>query len=144
MIAGISDAFWQIPLHPNERKFFVAKFQGQFLNFVRIAQGSRAAPLTFCAVMGMLTRFAEALFFRDAGYRNHPEEARLQVYTDDPWLIARGKQSQINRTFAVLMIAWELFGLPVATYKAVCGVCLKWIGVKLEVSPREVKVHYSN
>ena len=141
MIADISDAFWQIPLHPNERKFFVAKFQGRFLSFVRTAQGSRAAPLTFCAVMAMLTRFAQALFFRDAGCRNHPEEARLQVYTDDPWLIARGSQSQINRTFAVLMIAWELFGLPVATHKAVRGVCLKWIGMKLEVSPREVKVH---
>eukprot|EP00435_Cladocopium_sp_Y103_P040827 s1627_g11.t1 len=141
LIADISDAFWQIPVHPQERRFFVAKFQGRFLSFVRTAQGSRAAPLTFCAVMAMLSRFAQALFFRDAGCHNHPEEARLQVYTDDPWLIARGSQSQINRTFAVLMIAWELFGLPVATHKAVRGVCLKWIGMKLEVSPSEVKVH---
>ena len=141
MIADISDAFWQIPLHPKERKFFVAKFKSRYLCFVRTAQGSRAAPLTFCAFMSMLARFAQSLFFRDHPHNRHPEDARLQTYTDDPWLIARGTPQQINKIFATLMITWELFGLPVATHKAVRGTCLKWVGMKLEVSPCQVKVH---
>jgi len=141
MIADISDAFWQIPLHPKERKFFVAKFKSRYLCFVRTAQGPRAAPLTFCAFMSMLARFAQSLFFRDHPHNRHPEDARLQTYTDDPWLIARGTPQQINKIFATLMITWELFGLPVATHKAVRGTCLKWVGMKLEVSPCQVKVH---
>ena len=55
LIADVSDAFWLIPLAPVERKFFVAQFRGKYLVFLRTAQGSRTAPLTFCAIGGCIT-----------------------------------------------------------------------------------------
>ena len=65
LIADISDAFWLIPLHPKERRFFVASFQGKFLVFERTAKGSRGAPLTFCTIMGLATRLLQSLLLRD-------------------------------------------------------------------------------
>lgn len=52
-IADIVDAFWLVPLHPTERRFFCAKLRVKFYMFTRTAQGSRMAPLTFAAVMAM-------------------------------------------------------------------------------------------
>eukprot|EP00439_Symbiodinium_sp_Y106_P072133 s436_g13.t1 len=78
LIADISDAFWLIPLHPKERRFFVASFQGKFLVFERTAKGSRGAPLTFCTIMGLATRLLQSLL----------------VYTGDPWIIAKGTPTQ--------------------------------------------------
>ena len=53
LIADVSDAFWLVPLEPRERRFFVAKFRGKFLVFLRTAQGSRTVPLTFCTIMSL-------------------------------------------------------------------------------------------
>ena len=58
LIADVSDAFWLVPLEPRERRFFVAKFWGKFSVFLRTAQGSRTALLTFCTIMSLATRLA--------------------------------------------------------------------------------------
>ena len=46
-------AFRTIPLHLSERRFFVAELTGEFYIVRRMAQGSRAAPLTFAVIAGI-------------------------------------------------------------------------------------------
>ena len=86
LIADISDAFWLIPLHPSERRFFVAG-HGEYLSiFLRTAQGSRGAPLTWAALAALLARCVQGLFAV-----GNEDEARLQGYVDDPLMAVRGR-----------------------------------------------------
>ena len=43
----VSDAFWRPPLRTRERRHFVGKLQGQYHCYLRLAQGSRGAPLAW-------------------------------------------------------------------------------------------------
>ena len=52
-IIDIVDAFWLIPLRHEERKYFCARLHGKFYAFLRTAQGSRGAPLTFAALIAL-------------------------------------------------------------------------------------------
>lgn len=45
-IADVSDAFWIIPLHHQERKYFATMQGGKYYVFLRTAQGSCGAPLS--------------------------------------------------------------------------------------------------
>ena len=137
LIADISDAFWLIPLHPKERRFFVASFQGKFLVFERTAQGSRGAPLTFCTIMGLATRLLQSLLLRD---RLHMKRHKQDARTDDPWIIGKGTATQVNRIFSIVLLTWCLFGFPVATHKATRGRSLKWIGMYISLFPDRVEV----
>ena len=55
------DAFWLIPLTIAERPFFVAGLRGLFYCFHRTAQGSRAAPLTFAAIIALASRWIQSI-----------------------------------------------------------------------------------
>ena len=59
-------AFWQIPLHPEERKFFVAKLDIDKVNcymvFLRTAQGSRGAPLCWARYAALIMRLTQSLY----------------------------------------------------------------------------------
>ena len=41
LFAHVNDTFWLLPLHSAERRFFLAKYKGQSLVFLRTAQSSR-------------------------------------------------------------------------------------------------------
>jgi len=73
-----------------ERKFFVAQFRGKYLVFLRTAQGSRTAPLTFCAIMAVASRLVQSVLASDHSKSRVIHDGRIEVYTDDPWLVARG------------------------------------------------------
>lgn len=80
--ADIVDAFWLIPLHVSERRYFCAYLKGSYYLFTRTAQGSRMAPLTFAAVMAVVSRWVQTL----------SHEYAMQVYVDDP-LVCYGSAS---------------------------------------------------
>ena len=61
LIADISDAFWLPPLHSSERRFFVSRFRGKWYVFLRTAQGSRGAPLSWAALAALLARCIQGL-----------------------------------------------------------------------------------
>jgi hypothetical protein len=44
-VLDYTDSFWQVPLHPKERRFFVGKIRGIILSYLRASQGSRNGPL---------------------------------------------------------------------------------------------------
>ena len=52
LIADVSDAFWNIPLHSTDCRYFVIRFRGAYYICLRTAQGSRGAPLSRAAVGG--------------------------------------------------------------------------------------------
>ena len=45
-VLDFTDAFWMIPLHKSERRYFVTRIGDRYFVFLRTAQGSRGAPLT--------------------------------------------------------------------------------------------------
>ncbi len=140
-VADVVDAFWLIPLHPEERKYFCAKFRNKFMIFRRTAQGSRTAPLTFAAVMSSATRLLQSLLLRDSLSKSIWQEARLEVYVDDPWAAIRGAQGKVDNLIACLLVGWELMGFPIAYHKACRGPSLKWIGMTITVTTQGVEVH---
>ena len=141
LVADVTDAFWLIPLSPSERRFFVARFENRFLVFLRTAQGSRGAPLTFCTIMAVVARLLQSLLLRDhLSRKSHRQDARLQVYIDDPWSVARSTKSQIDRLFAIILLTWELIGFPVASHKATRGSRIKWIGMLICINFDSVSI----
>ena len=140
MVADITDAFWLIPLHHSERRFFVAKFRNQYLIFRRTAQGSRTAPLTFASIMAMATRFLQSLLLRNHLNESIWQDARIETYVDDPWVAMKGRQAEIDEQTITMLIGWHLMGFPVAYRKAARSTSLKWIGMNLEIHGDAVEV----
>eukprot|EP00974_Lingulodinium_polyedra_P108918 10541493-Lingulodinium_polyedra.AAC.1 len=58
-VLDFSDAFWNVPLCPRERRFFVARIRGRFYLFLRTAQGSRGGPLTWCRLAALVSRLTQ-------------------------------------------------------------------------------------
>jgi hypothetical protein len=141
LVADIVDAFWLIPLNPEEQKFFVAKFQNKYLVFNRTAQGSRTAPLTFAAIMATAGRLLQSLLLRNHLGQKVWQDGRLEIYVDDPWACFKGTQEEIRDLTSCLLIGWELLGFPIAYHKACLGNKLKWIGMELHVTSDCVEVH---
>ena len=141
VVADIVDAFWLIPLHPLERRFFCAKLGGKFLVFNRTAQGSRTAPLTFASIMSFAARLVQSLLSRDHINEHAWQDGRLEIYVDDPWAVFKGTPEEIKQLAATVLIGWDLLGFPVAYQKASLSSTLKWIGMDIEVRYRAVEVH---
>ena len=100
LIADIVDAFWNVPLHPTERRFYVARYRQKLLVWLRTAQGSRSAPLIWGQFAALLARLIQDLF--------DTWEARVQVYVDDPILAAAGDRrtrDRCNTTFVCSLLA---------------------------------------
>jgi len=47
MVLDVTEAFWTVPLHPGERRYFVCRCRGIWYVVLRTAQGSRNGPLTW-------------------------------------------------------------------------------------------------
>ena len=139
MIADVEDAFWLIPLHVRERRYFVARLRGSYYVFLRTAQGSRCAPLTFAAIIGLIARWVQSIVGTPPPQRR-TEEARVQVYVDDPLFTLRGTAERVRRLAAVVSLAWMIMGVPMAFHKAVMKPGLTWIGISLTVTETAVEV----
>eukprot|EP00435_Cladocopium_sp_Y103_P021519 s4006_g5.t1 len=122
-IADIVDAFWLVPLHVSERRYFCAYLRGHYYLFTRTAQVSRMAPLTFAAIMSVASRWIQSL----------SDEYAMQVYVDDPLVAILAEPQRIKRLACVIASAWMIMGFPLAFHKATLAPQLVWIGVQLEV-----------
>ena len=115
LVVDIIDAFWLIPLRHEERRYFCAKFSGKYYVFLR-AQGSRGAPLTFAAIIGLAARLVQSLVSGPQHWRTAHQEARMQVYVDDPLAMIRGTEERVQRIATLIFRgmdpAWFSFGLP--------------------------------
>ena len=61
-ILDFTDAFWQIPLAPIERRHFIGTYIEKFWKFKRSAQGSRNGPLSWAGPSSLLLRCTQGVF----------------------------------------------------------------------------------
>ena len=134
LIADISDAFWLPPLHPSERRFFVSRFRGKWYIFLRTAQGSRGAPLSWAALAALLARCIQGLLAQ-----GQEDEGRLQVYVDDPLFALRGTKWHRRRLTTRCCVAFLVLGFRMAFNKAQLSPTVVWIGVGLTVTTKRVE-----
>ena len=139
LIIDIVDAFWLIPLRQAERKYFCAKLHGQYYAFLRTAQGSRGAPLTFAALIALAARLIQSLISGPQMYRWAREEGRMNVYVDDPIVVMRGNERRIKRVASIVIIGWLLLGFPLAFHKAVLSPTVLWVGITLQIENDKVR-----
>ena len=137
LIADFTDAFWTIPLHPKERRFFVTRHRDRWLVFLRTAQGSKGAPLTWASIAALVARCLQSLFFTDCTAT--VLEAKLQLYVDDPLLSAVGDDKRTRRLCVRFCVACLILGLELAFNKAQYSDTVVWIGVGLHVAERRVE-----
>ena len=98
-VLGFSDAFWQIPIHASEQKYFCAtgltNGDRKRFAFQRAAQGSSAAPTLWGRLAALLMRLTQSL--------PPPDVVRLVRYVNDPLASLRGTPEH-RRLLAAVMI----------------------------------------
>eukprot|EP00435_Cladocopium_sp_Y103_P033053 s1409_g8.t1 len=139
LVADIVDAFWLVPLKREERRFFCAKLGSWYYCFLRTAQGSRAAPLTFAAIISVASRFVQSVVSTPLHVGQRTEEARVQTYVDDPLFSIRGSPDRVRLLATIIMVAWTIMGFPLAFHKATLAPKLTWIGVELSINPSGIE-----
>jgi hypothetical protein len=82
LVFDIADAFNNIPVRPDERRFTCASIGGKFIVFDSLVFGSGSSPTVWGRFAAWLGRSIVAIC----------DEWRLraQVYVDDPLLVVRG------------------------------------------------------
>lgn len=125
-ILDFSDAFWLLPLPPEERKWFTSSLRGKYFAFLRNAQGSRNAPLGWGRLAALLGRLTQSTFSQ--------HEALTEIYTDDPCICLRGDKPQRDKVIAMTCILWLSLGFPLAWAKGCRGPKADWIGATFAVA----------
>ena len=131
-VIDIADAFWQLPLAMQERRFFCFKYKAKYVVFERLAQGSRNAPLAWCRFIGMISRITAAIMADDP--------FQLQTFVDDPLVISSGTTDTIKECVASFVALWLIMGLKFAFKKAQFGTTIVWIGARLTCTKHGAEV----
>ena len=113
MVLDFTDAFWQVRLHPDERKFFCCRLningQEKYIAFLSTAQGSRGAPLTWARLAALIMRLTQSLFDRNT--------VRLQCFVDDPIAAIKGTELRRKVVVSTIMLVWEALGVSSHTIR---------------------------
>ena len=122
LIADFKDAFFILPNHPEERRYFVIMFRGKYIVFLKTTQGSRGAPLTWARLAALVARFTQAVI--------GTATARISTYVDDPIVVSVAPKAQRDKTFAMVLLLWSALDLPLSLTKAVRGFTVSWTSAK--------------
>ena len=109
LVLDVADAYWLIPLHPEERRFQCAMWMGKWIVFKRTGQGTKASSLTWSHISAALSRLLQPLFTS--------EEAALETYSDDPLLAIAGSTATHDRLAAIFISALIVLGLHLSFHK---------------------------
>ena len=114
MVLGAARAAWSITLRPCECKYYCGRIRtngrARYLCYLRTAQGSRGAPLSWSVVFSLISRCVLSTLREQRG-NDSDLPAYMQVFVDDPWLVLRGTAAQTDRMMAVAIIAWRIIGV---------------------------------
>ena len=123
-VLDFSDAFWQMPIHPNELRFFCAmlEFAGipKYLLFLRTVQGSRSAPLTWARLAAVIMRLTQSLFYGAS--------LRVQCFVDDLIAFLLGTLAERRAMMSAMILVWEALGFDLAYHTGQNGSSVVWIG----------------
>ena len=61
LVLDFTDWFFNIPLHPNERKHFATKYKDQYIGYLTQAQGSVNAPIVCGRVAALVARLTQGM-----------------------------------------------------------------------------------
>eukprot|EP00435_Cladocopium_sp_Y103_P038136 s490_g10.t1 len=131
LVLDFTDWFFNVPLHPSERKHFAIKYKNLFIHYLTQAQGSVNAPVVCGRVAALVARLTQAITGETL--------MRLQIYVDDPCLCVLGDEHTRTRTMAVVILFWRAAGVRLAFKKATRGCKITWIGAQLEVKGQGTK-----
>ena len=143
VVLDAKDAFWEVPLHPDERRFYCGRILDEegnirYVTYCRTAQGSRGAPLTWSAVNALISRLVLSLLYEeDAVSGDLQLHDRMNVYVDDPWAVLVGTQADRDRKLALLILGWRVLGINLALAKGQCAADVNWIGASLDIPDRK-------
>ena len=101
LVLDYSDWFFQIPLHPKERRHvaFAYKAKGKFAVYTVQAQGSLNAPVVCGRVAALVARLTQGAFGESA--------LKLQIYVDDPCIGVCGSNAQRDVNLSALILMWR-------------------------------------
>ena len=126
MVADFKDAFHTLPVHPEEKKFGVARtFGDHFIGFETIMFGGEASPLVWGRAAAYLNRGGQSLF--------EPHEFLAECFVDDPVLLAAGNAKRRRRSFAVFLLWMVVLGLPISWSKVSKGKRVEWCGSEIRL-----------
>ena len=135
MVLDFSDAFWQVPLDPAERRYFCARViingVAKFVVFLRTVQGSRSAPLSWARVAAILMRMTQSIVGSSS--------ARLHCFVDDPIASIKGTRRARRITMTTMVLIWEAMGFQLSYRKGQTGQAVDWIGGHLEFTTEGVR-----
>ena len=135
MVLDFTQAFWQLPIKPEERKYFctslVMRGKRRYITFLRAAQGSVMAPLLWCRMIALVMCLTQSLFPTD--------QLNMMCYVDDPLAISIGNPDKIRAMMAAIILTWEALGFKLAYAKGQLGSEITWIGGTLECQQHGVK-----
>ena len=121
MVVDWADAFHSMGVLDDEKAHQIVKgFGDEFIGYETVLFGGGGSPGVWGRAAAFLGRSGQALFRAD--------EARLQVYVDDPWSVWHGLQEIRRRNRAVLLLWWMALGPPLSWKKVQVGRQVKWIG----------------
>ena len=132
LIADFRDAFFILPNHPSERRFFAISFDNKILVFKKTTQGSRGAPLTWARLAALVTRLTQSV--------TRVANSRISTYVDDPIVVAVGSTTQRRRIFATTLLIWSALGLPLALEKAQIGRKVTWTSAVFQPTSHGLEV----
>ena len=130
MVLDLSDAFWNVPLHPEERRYFVFKCRSRWYVVLRTAQGSRNAPLTWGRLMAQSARAAQSTA--------PPERMRIETYVDDPLVVMRGVHNERRTMCLRVILVWLALGHRLAWHKGQSGSNISWISVNFSYADHKL------
>ena len=120
-----SDAFKHLHVRLNEQRFLSGTALGGYFVYKTVLFGVRTGPLVWGRMAALVARSTQALF--------HSDRCRLQVFVDDPLLVARGTQQQLANIYTMVLLWWMILGLQIAWHKGTMGAEVEWIGARISV-----------
>ena len=128
----ISDAFHQVPNHPEERHLTAVSFGGEVYLFFVLVFGSTSAPTVWGRFAAWLGRSTMAVC--------EPHQFRMLMYVDDPVYTAAGTSQDVIEIFSLALLWAAAAGFPLAWHKADGGTEVVWIGALFRIAPDGVEI----
>eukprot|EP00971_Amphidinium_carterae_P168298 3334677-Amphidinium_carterae.1 len=110
LVLDFTNAFFQVPIRPDERRYFCFYHQGHYYAHVRLPQGARLSPLCWARVAALMSRLMVGMFLST--------QVRGETFVDDPLFAMRGKTHQQDHFVAVIVLMWSTLGWLLSLAKA--------------------------
>ena len=131
-VCDFPDAFFAVPLNPQERCYFATQYMGYTYVWNRVAQGSLDGPTLYGRVAALVARLTQSIL--DANV------ARCQLYIDDPIITICASPQYTERLISVVCLAWLVIGFGLSFHKAQRGHTVEWVGYQLTASSGTVRI----